>query len=145
MLTQGLKNNRSVFLVEDNEDDVALMRRAFVKARIANPLEVFFDGEEAMERLLDSTAALPTLILLDLKLPKMNGLEVLKALRENPRTKLVPVVMLTSSKEESDLVASYSLGANSFVRKPVEFDQFVEAMNLLGLYWLLLNEQPKLD
>ena len=145
MLTQGIKNNRSVFLVEDNEDDIELMRRAFVKARIANPLEVFSDGEEAVKRLLDSAAALPTLILLDLKLPKMNGLEVLKALRANPRTKLVPVVMLTSSKEESDLVASYSLGANSFVRKPVDFDQFVEAMNLLGLYWLLLNEQPKLD
>lgn len=131
-----------ILLVEDNPDDEALTLRAFRKSNIGNKVVVAHDGAQAIELLLgeDSGGDLPEVVLLDLKLPKLDGLSVLRRLREDERTKLLPVVVLTSSKEEADLVSSYSLGANSYVRKPVDFDQFLEAVRQLGLYWLLLNE-----
>ncbi|PYO62966.1 MAG: two-component system response regulator [Gemmatimonadetes bacterium] len=130
-----------ILLVEDNADDEALTRRALQKNNVRNELVVAHDGQEALD-LLFSGRRLPQLILLDLKLPKIDGLEVLRRLRADERTKLLPVVILTSSTEERDLVNGYSLGANSYVRKPVDFTEFTEAARQLGLYWLLLNEAP---
>ncbi len=132
-----------ILLVEDNPDDEALTLRALRRNKIANEVIVAHDGVEAVDLLIGPDAeALPQLVLLDLKLPRMDGLEVLKRLREHPRTRLLPIVILTSSDEESDLVTGYSLGANSYVRKPVDFRQFTEAVRQLGLYWLVLNQHP---
>jgi two-component system response regulator len=139
---------RSILLVEDNPDDRELTLRALEKNKILNPVRVAEDGVQALDILLrrgehagDGTQ-LPALVLLDLKLPKIDGLEVLKAIRADPRTRLLPVVVLTSSKEEQDLIASYTLGANSYIRKPVDFAKFIEAVRQLGYYWLILNEAP---
>jgi two-component system, response regulator len=136
-----------IMLVEDNPKDEELTLRALKKSNIANPVVVARDGVEALDYLFArgahanrDPAGMPQVILLDLKLPKIDGLEVLKTLRADERTKHLPVVVLTSSNEEQDLVRSYDLGANSYVRKPVDFAQFVEAVRHLGLYWLVLNE-----
>jgi two-component system response regulator len=138
-----------ILLVEDNPDDVALTERALKKARIANKLVIARDGPEALDFLFGTgahaerdTSITPEVVLLDLKLPKLDGLEVLRRLRADQRTKLLPVVILTSSKEDRDLTRSYELGANSYIRKPVDFKQFVKAVQDLGLYWLVLNEPP---
>jgi two-component system response regulator len=128
-----------ILLVEDNEDDIELTLRAFRKGGLQTPIVVSRDGEEALARLLDDSAELPQVVLLDLKLPKVDGLEVLRRVRAHPRTKFLPVVVLTSSLEERDMVESYSLGANSYVRKPVSFADFTEAVRHLGVYWLDLN------
>jgi two-component system, response regulator len=142
-------SSKIILLVEDNPDDVALTLRALKKNNIVNDVVVARDGEEALEyltatgRYAGHTAAdLPQLVLLDLKLPKVGGLEVLRAMRANPQTRLLPVVVLTSSSEEPDILASYDLGANSYIRKPVDFDQFLQAIQQLGLYWLVLNQAP---
>jgi two-component system, response regulator len=142
-----MSNDRVILLVEDNPRDEELTLRALKKSNIVNPIVVAHDGVEALDYLLArgahanrDRAAMPQVVLLDLKLPKVDGLEVLKALRANEFTKLLPVVVLTSSVEEQDLIRSYSLGANSYVRKPVDFVQFIEAVRQLGLYWLILNE-----
>lgn len=136
----------AILLVEDSPDDVELTRRALQKNNIRNPLIVVQDGAEALDFLFCEGAytdrpseELPHLVLLDLQLPKLGGLEVLKRIREDRRTALLPVVILTSSAEERDLVDGYRLGANSYIRKPVDFDQFIEAVRELGLYWLVLN------
>ena len=133
--------NKTILLVEDNPDDVKLTLRALKKSNIANDVTVARDGVEALEHLA-SSAPLPTVILLDLKLPQMDGLEVLRRIRAEARWKLLPVVILTTSMEEQDVIKSYGLGANSYIRKPVEFEQFIEAVRQLGLYWLLLNKSP---
>jgi two-component system, response regulator len=140
---------KTILLVEDNPDDVALTVRAFQKNNVANRIVVATDGAEALDYLFATgphagrdLKEMPSMILLDLKLPKIDGLEVLRRLRADERTKLLPVVILTSSKEEQDLVKGYALGANSYVRKPVDFNQFLEAARQLGLYWLVLNEVP---
>lgn len=140
---------KTILLVEDNPDDEELTRRALEKNKILNELIVVHDGVEALDYLFGRGAFAgrdiqqwPAVMLLDLKLPKMDGLEVLKQLRGDARTKLIPVVILTSSKEEQDLLNSYRLGANSYIRKPVDFNQFAEAVRQLGLYWLVLNETP---
>ena len=139
----------TILLVEDNPDDEDLTIRALRQNRIANAVVVARDGEEALRLLLgtgpDAAPPLPEVVLLDLKLPKVDGLEVLRRLRAEPRTRLLPVVVLTSSREDRDLVEAYALGANSYVRKPVDFAQFVEAVRQLGLYWLVLNEPPPAD
>ena len=140
---------KNVLLVEDNPDDAALTLRAFKKCNLANPITVVEDGVAALDYLFargahagrDATE-LPSLVLLDLKLPRLDGLGVLKAMRADPRLRMLPVVILTSSKEEVDLIAGYSLGANSYVRKPVDFAEFLEAVQALGVYWLMLNEEP---
>ncbi len=141
-----------ILLVEDNPDHVALTLRALKKNNIANEVMVATDGAEALDFLsaqgkFENRAdeALPQVVLLDLKLPKVDGLEVLRAIRSNERTKLLPVVILTSSDEEQDVMQSYKSGANSYIRKPVDFMQFVEATKQLGLYWLVLNEVPKVS
>lgn len=141
--------NKMILLVEDNPDDEALTLRALKKNNIGNELVVVHDGAEALDFLFGTGAfvgrdpsLLPQVVLLDLKLPKIDGLEVLRRVRENPITQLLPVVILTSSKEEQDMITSYKLGANSYVRKPVDFNQFVTAVRQLGLYWLVLNEAP---
>jgi len=140
---------RVILLVEDNPDDVELTLRSLKKHNISNEVMVVRDGAEALEYLFASGAyaghdasIIPAVILLDLKLPKVDGLEVLRRLRADERTKLTPVVILTSSKEEQDVVNSYKFGANSYVRKPVDFTQFAEAARQLGLYWLVINEPP---
>ena len=140
---------KSILLVEDNPDDEELTRLALEKNKIANTVHVVRDGVQALDYLFcrgeysnRDPADAPTVVLLDLKLPKVDGLEVLKQLRADPRTKLQPIVILTSSKEEQDMINGYRLGANSYVRKPVNFDRFVEAVRQLGLYWLVLNEPP---
>jgi two-component system, response regulator len=139
--------NKTILLVEDNPDDEVLTLRALRKNNILNEVMVTRDGQEALDYLFCEGAFaarapddVPTVVLLDLKLPKLDGLEVLQRLRADPRTRLQPVVILTSSKEEQDIVTGYRLGANSYIRKPVDFDQFVEAVRQLGLYWLMLNE-----
>lgn len=138
-----------ILLVEDNPDDEALTLRALKKNNILNEVVVARNGVEALDYLFGKgvyadrdMSVMPNLILLDLKLPKMDGLEVLRQLRTDDRTKILPVVILTSSKEEQDLINGYSLGANSYVRKPVDFSQFSEAVRQLGLYWFVLNESP---
>ena len=141
--------HKMILLVEDNPDDEALTLRALKKSNIANKIVVVRDGAEALDYLFGTGAfadrdplELPQVTLLDLKLPKVDGLEVLRRLRADPRTRMLPVVILTSSKEEQDLISAYSIGVNSYVRKPVDFNQFVDAIGQLGLYWLVLNEPP---
>ena len=134
---------RPILLIEDNPSDIKLTQRAFAKSHVANELVVAEDGQAAVDYLFgDSSRELPAVVLLDLKLPRIDGLEVLRRIRADPRTRLLPVVVVTTSKEEQDLAESYRLGANSYVRKPVDFEQFVEAVRQLGLYWLVLNEKP---
>lgn len=132
----------TILLVEDNPDDEELTLRALKKSGLANRIDVARDGKEALELLLDDARPLPHLVLLDLKLPLVDGLEVLRRVREHHRTKLLPIVILTSSTEESDLAEGYGNGANSYVRKPVDFEQFSESVRALGLYWLVISEQP---
>ena len=139
----------SILLIEDNPDDEALTLRAFRRSNVRNEIAVVRDGEEALHYLYatgvhaDRVApALPQVVLLDLKLPKIDGLQVLRRIRQDRRTALLPVVILTSSREESDLIDGYRLGCNSYVRKPVDFDAFAEAARYLGHYWLLINEIP---
>jgi two-component system, response regulator len=142
-------NLKTILLVEDNADDELLTLRALKKNNIQNHVVVARDGQEALDYLFGAGAharsapgPLPEVVLLDLKLPKLDGLEVLRQLRAHERTKLLPVVILTSSNEEHDRVNGYGLGANSYVRKPVDFNQFMDAARQLGLYWLVLNESP---
>ena len=144
-----MAEDKVILLVEDNPDDEALTVRALRKNNIKNEVVVAHDGAEALEYLFATgkysardTYVTPQVVLLDLKLPKVDGLEVLRQLRADKRTKLLPVVILTSSNEEQDRISSYGLGANSYVRKPVDFTQFMEAARQLGLYWLVLNEPP---
>jgi CheY-like chemotaxis protein len=141
--------DKIILLVEDNPDDVKLTLRALKQCNIANKIVLASDGVEALDYLFGTgthagrdLSDRPAVVLLDLKLPRVDGLEVLRRMRADHRTKRLPVVVLTSSKEELDIVASYDLGANSYIRKPVDFDQFIEAVRQLGLYWLLLNEPP---
>jgi CheY-like chemotaxis protein len=140
-----------ILLVEDNLDDVDLTIRALERNKIRNEVIVAHDGVEALDYLFGTgeyagrdVSITPQVVLLDLKLPKIDGLEVLKRIREDERTKLLPVVIMTSSNEEQDIVGGYSLGANSYIRKPVDFNSFTEAVRQLGLYWLLLNETPRI-
>lgn len=136
----------AILLVEDNDDDVELTRRALRKNKLTNPLVVARDGQEALDMLFGNGTVepiqAPAMILLDLKLPKVDGLEVLRRLRSDARTRFLPIIILTSSREDRDLLQGYTNGANSYVRKPVDFDQFAEAVRQLGLYWLILNEPP---
>lgn len=138
---------KTILLVEDNPDDELLMLRALDKNRIANEVIVARDGVEALDYLFGTgayagrdTSLTPQVIMLDLKLPKIDGLEVLKRLRADERTKYVPVVILTTSAEQHDIIRSYDLGANSYVQKPIDFDEFIEATRQLGLYWLITNK-----
>jgi CheY-like chemotaxis protein len=140
-------NGKIILLVEDNPDDEALTLRALKSAKIANEVVVTRDGVEALDFLFGTgtyadrdTRVMPQVVLLDLKLPKMDGLDVLRRLRDDDRTRPLPVVVLTSSDEERDIIESYGMGANSYIRKPVAFDQFTEAVRQLGLYWLVLNQ-----
>jgi two-component system, response regulator len=144
-----MENKNVILLVEDNPDDEALTLRALKKNNIKNEVVVARDGAEALEFLFGTgkyagrnTDVMPQVVLLDLKLPKVEGLEVLRQVRADKRTKLLPVVILTSSNEEQDRIQGYDLGANSYVRKPVDFSQFLDAARQLGLYWLVLNEAP---
>ncbi len=144
-----MEEKSAILLVEDNPDDVELTLRALKQYHVKNQIAVVRDGAEALDYLFATgayadrdTSAMPAVVLLDLKLPKVDGLEVLQRMRADERTKLVPVVILTSSKEERDMVNGYKLGANSYVRKPVDFTQFMEAARQLGLYWTVLNETP---
>ncbi|OKH41304.1 two-component system response regulator [Calothrix sp. HK-06] len=144
-----IASNKSILLVEDNPDDEALAIRALKRHHIGNEIVVAHDGVEALDYLFGTGIykgrdinIKPTVILLDLKLPRIDGLEVLRRLREDERTKLLPVVVLTTSNEEQDLLNSYSLGCNSYIRKPVDFMQFSDAIRQLGMYWLLMNEVP---
>jgi two-component system, response regulator len=139
----------TILLVEDNPDDEALTMRAFKKSHLANDIIVARDGVEALDYLFGTgayegrnVADKPHLILLDLKLPRLDGMDVLKRIRADERVNLIPVVVLTSSREQEDMIRSYALGANSYIRKPVDFNQFVQAVQQLGLYWLVLNESP---
>jgi two-component system response regulator len=141
--------NEDILLVEDSQDDVDLTLHALRRENLANNIGVVRDGEEALDFIFcrgqyahRSSEQLPRLILLDLKLPKIDGMEVLRQIKGDARTKIVPVVMLTSSREERDLVNSYNLGANSYIQKPVEFDQFRQMVKSLGLYWLVINQRP---
>jgi two-component system response regulator len=141
--------DKIILLVEDNPDDEELTLNTFRACNMLNPVVVARDGVEALDYLFGTgahagrdTSEMPAVIMLDLKLPKLGGLPVLERIRADPRTELLPVVILTSSSEEEDMIASYKRGANSYVRKPVEFDQFSTAVRQLGLYWLLLNEAP---
>lgn len=144
-----MKSPKIILLVEDNPDDEALTLRALRKNNILNDIVVAHDGAEALDMFFgggifsgNENNVLPAVIILDLKLPKVDGLDVLKRLRSDARTKIIPVVVLTSSNEEQDILASYGLGANSFIRKPVDFIKFVEVASNIGLYWLVMNEPP---
>jgi len=144
-----MADERLILLVEDNDDDAQLTLRALKMNHVANRIDVARDGAEALDYLFCRGAyadrdpqVMPQVVLLDLKLPKVTGMEVLEQIRRDPRTRRLPVVILTSSSVESDLATSYDLGANSYIRKPVDFAQFMEAVNNLGLYWLVLNETP---
>lgn len=144
-----MSDQKTILLIEDNSDDELLTIRALKKNNIANTIIVARDGAEALDLFFGAgqfngkeSTDMPTLIILDIKLPKVDGLEVLKRLRSETRTKLIPVVMLTSSNEEQDILTSYGLGANSFIRKPVDFMKFVEVASNIGLYWLVINESP---
>lgn len=144
-----MNDKKIILLVEDNPDDIELTRLALTQSNIANDIVIAQDGAEALDYMFATGAfagrdirVMPAVILLDLKLPKVDGIEVLRQIRANEHTRPAPVVVLTSSKEEQDIVASYRLGANSYIRKPVDFERFVEAVRQLGLYWLLLNESP---
>lgn len=144
------ENAVEILLVEDNPDDVELTLRALKNQNISNHIEVVRDGAEALDFIFctgqfehRSMENAPKLVLLDLKLPKVDGLEVLEKIKSDPRTKAIPIVVLTSSTEERDIVESYKLGVNSYITKPVDFEQFSESVRQLGLYWLLLNEPPK--
>ena len=141
--------DKVILLVEDNPDDEALTLRALKQSKLANEIVITRDGNEALEFLFAAgkyegrdVSHTPAVILLDLKLPKLSGLEVLQQLRADPRTRLIPVVVLTSSSEDEDMMRSYELGANSYVRKPVVFGRFADAVSQLGLYWMLLNQPP---
>jgi two-component system response regulator len=139
--------DKVILLIEDNLADIELTLRAFKKSRIANKVIVAKDGAEALDHLFGSgefaaNHYLPTLILLDLKLPKIDGLEVLAKIRNNESTKLLPVIILTSSREQQDMIKGYTLGANSYIVKPVDFNNFVDAVNQLQMYWIVLNEMP---
>jgi CheY-like chemotaxis protein len=139
----------NILLIEDNPDDVELTLHALEKNNIANPVKVVRDGREAVDYLFyegkyaNAKHDIPHLILLDLKLPKIDGIDVLHRIKNDRRLKLVPVVVLTSSKEERDVIKSYDLGVNSYIRKPVDFDQFVETVKQIGFYWLLINEHHR--
>lgn len=142
-----MATDRPILLVEDNPDDEALTLRAFNKNRIGNPVIVARDGVEALDYLFGNGQhsgrdlnVMPAVVLLDLKLPRIDGLEVLRRIRAEERTSLIPVVILTTSKEQQDIFEGYSLGANSYIRKPVDFEKFIQAVSQLGLYWLVLNE-----
>jgi two-component system response regulator len=141
--------NRAILLVEDNPSDVDLTKRAFEKKNLANTLVVVRDGQEALDYLFGAgayagrdVADVPACILLDLKLPKVDGVTVLQTIKSDERTRMIPTIVLTSSNEPRDLKACYGLGTNSYIRKPVDFDEFVEVVSHLGLYWLMLNEPP---
>ena len=145
-------NAIEILLVEDNPNDLELTMRALRKARLGNHIQVARDGAEAIDYLFGEGAFAgrdvndtPKMILLDLKLPKVDGIEVLRRIKADPRTQFVPVVVLTSSKEQRDVVESYRLGVNSYIVKPVDFERFVTAVQELGMYWLLLNQPPKLE
>ena len=145
-----MNNNKVILLVEDNPDDEALTLRALAKNNILNEVVVTHDGVDALDYLFGrgrysdrDVADLPQVVLLDLKLPKIDGLDVLKQIRVDPRTRLQPVVILTTSDEDHDITAGYELGANSYIRKPVDFEEFMEAVRQLGLYWLVLNVPPR--
>ena len=138
-------DEKTILLVEDNPKDEALILRALKKNNIGNEVVICHDGAEALALLEKPDTTLPQLVLLDLKLPKIDGLEVLQRIRGNPRTKLLPVVILTSSTEEGDRLKGYSFGANSYIRKPVDFVEFAEAVRQVGLYWLIMNEPPPFD
>ncbi len=142
-----MPNGRPILLVEDNPDDEALALRAFSKNRITNPVIVARDGVEAVRCLFGSEGqseapALPAMVLLDLKLPRIDGLEVLRRIRANARTALLPVIVLTTSRERQDILEAYRIGANSYIRKPVDFERFIQAVGQIGEYWLSLNEMP---
>jgi two-component system, response regulator len=145
-------HNKVILLVEDNPSDVGLTKRAFEKHRVGNELVVVEDGQEALDYLFATGAhagrdikTFPAVVLLDLKLPKVEGLEVLKRIRAHDLTRRLPVVILTSSRQDQDVAMSYDLGANSYIRKPVDFHQFAEAVRTLNLYWVVLNEPPPLN
>ena len=134
--------NRMILLAEDNPDDLALTLRALKKNHILNEVVTVSDGAQALDYLLRRESVMPAVVLLDLKLPKIDGIEVLRRLRAEERTKLLPVVILTSSKEEQDMINGYKFGANSYIRKPVDFTRFNDAVQHLGMYWLVINEPP---
>ena len=141
--------SKTILLIEDNSSDIDLTKRALEKGRIANALVVVSDGQEALDYLFGmgeyagrDSSDFPALTLLDLKLPKVSGLDLLRRIRSDPRTRRMPVVILTSSREEQDIAAGYDLGVNSYIRKPVDFEHFVQSVAQLGLYWLVLNEEP---
>ena len=138
-----------ILLVDDSHEDIDLTIHALRREKLANKIAIVYDGEEALDFLFRrgafterSQESVPRLILLDLKLPKVNGIEVLREIKANPETRMIPVVIMTSSREERDLVSSYSLGANSFIQKPVDFEEFRSTVKTLGLYWLLINQPP---
>jgi len=139
------ESSKLLLLVEDDPDHELLTTRALKRARIANDIRVARDGEEALNLLLGPNPLRPQVVLLDLKLPKIDGIEVLRRIREADSTRMLPVVILTSSDEERDIVRSYQLGVNSYIRKPVDFNDFAEATRQLGMYWLVLNECPPLS
>jgi two-component system response regulator len=148
-MMKGPLTNRAILLVEDNPSDVDLTKRAFEKRNLVNTLVVVRDGQEALDYLFGvgayagrDVADVPACILLDLKLPKVDGVTVLQTIKSDARTRMIPVIVLTSSNEPRDIKACYGMGTNSYIRKPVDFDEFVEAVSHLGLYWLVLNEPP---